>query len=72
MNKISILLVFVFFGFCPLNFMGCAGSSSVRKVTKPVDQTAEELVKVRELKTESGKTRAVISPTDEKQLKIPF
>ena len=53
-------------------FWGCSTASSpMKKIAKPVDQTASEIVKVRELKSD-GKTRAVISPTDEKQLKIPF
>jgi hypothetical protein len=52
---------------------GCAGESKqVRKLTKPVDETAENIVKVRELKDESGETRAVVSPADERQLKITF
>ena len=52
---------------------GCSGQSKeVRKIAKPVDQTAAELVKVREYKSESGETRAVVSPTDQKQLKITF
>lgn len=51
----------------------CAGESKeVKKLTKPVDQTAAELVKVRELKSESGETRAVVSPADQKQLKFTF
>ena len=55
-----------------LVFMGCAGTSKpVRKLTKPVDQTAAELVKIRELKS-GGETRAVVSPADQKQLKITF
>lgn len=54
-------------------FFGCESSSKpVRKLTKPVDQTAEELVKIRELKSEEGETRAVLSPADEKKLKITF
>ena len=53
-------------------FLGCStASSSVKKITKPMDKTEEEIVKVRELKSD-GKTRAVLSPTDQKQLKIPF
>ena len=52
--------------------IGCAGTSKpVRKLTKPVDQTAAELVKVREIKSQ-GETRAVVSPADQKQLKIKF
>ncbi len=52
---------------------GCSGQSKeVRKIAKPVDQTAAELVKVREIKSESGETRAVVSPADQKQLKITF
>ena len=52
---------------------GCAGQSKqVQKIAKPVDQTAAELVKVREIKSESGETRAVVSPADQKQLKITF
>ena len=53
-----------------LSLLGCAGTS--KKIAKPVDQTAEELTKVRELKTEEGETRAILSPADEKQLKITF
>ena len=53
-------------------FSGCSTtSSSVKKIAKPVDKTEEEIVKVRELKSD-GKTRAVLSPADQKQLKIPF
>lgn len=53
--------------------IGCAGQSKpVKKIAKPVDQTAEELVRVREIKSESGETRAVLSPADQKQLKITF
>lgn len=52
---------------------GCTGQNkSVKKMTKPVDQTAEELVKVREIKSESGETRAIVSPADQKQLKFTF
>ena len=52
--------------------VGCAGDSkSVKKLTQPVDQTAGELVKVRELKS-GGETRAIVSPADEGQLKIKF
>lgn len=55
-----------------LVFVGCASTSKpVRKLTKPVDQTAAELVKIRELKS-GGETRAVVSPADQKQLKITF
>lgn len=51
---------------------GCANAPKpVEKLTKPVDKTAEEIVRVRELKSE-GKTRAVLSPADERQLRIPF
>ena len=62
------------FGVLLMGFMlGCAGQSKeVKKITKPVDQTAAELVKVREIKSESGETRAVVSPADQKQLKITF
>lgn len=53
--------------------LGCTGQNkSIKKLTKPVDQTAEELVKVREIKSESGETRAVVSPADQKQLKFTF
>ena len=69
MDKISGH-VFLFI-FCALVLFGCSNPSSVRKLTKPVDQTAEELVKIREIKSD-GKTRAVVSPADEKQFKIPF
>ena len=56
-----------------LIFAGCMGTSKpVQKLTKPVDQTAAELVKVRELKSDDGETRAVVSPADQKQLKITF
>lgn len=52
--------------------LGCAGTSKpVRKLTKPVDDTAAELVKVRELKSQ-GETIAVVSPADQRQLKITF
>ena len=51
---------------------GCEGTSKpVRKLTKPVDQTAVELTKVREFKSQ-GETVAVVSPADEKQLKFTF
>ena len=53
--------------------MGCAGDSKqVRKLTKPVDETAANLVKVREVKNEEGETRAIVSPTDERQIKFTF
>jgi hypothetical protein len=64
-----------FFGVAliALVFTSCARESkTVKKLTRPIDRTAEELVRVREVKSDSGKTRAVISPTDEKQLRIPF
>ena len=52
---------------------GCGTAPKpVQKITKPVDKTAEELVKVRELKSEEGETRAILSPADEKKLKITF
>ena len=64
-------LVLVF--FLMATWFGCAGTSKpVQRIAKPVDQTAEELVKVRELKSEEGDTRAILSPADEKQLKIKF
>ena len=51
---------------------GCASTSPrVRKLTKPVDQTAEELVKVREIQS-GGETRAILSPADSRQVKIKF
>ncbi len=53
--------------------LGCTGQNkSVKKIAKPVDKTAEELVKVREIKSESGETRAIVSPADQKQLKFTF
>ncbi|OGX07003.1 MAG: hypothetical protein A3G87_03360 [Omnitrophica bacterium RIFCSPLOWO2_12_FULL_50_11] len=56
-----------------ITLFGCMGTSShVRKVTKPIDETAESLVKVRELKGESGETRAIVSPADERQVRVPF
>lgn len=67
----KLLSFIIFILFC----LGCAGTSKpVQKITKPVDQTAEELVKVREIKSEEGETRAVVSPTDadQGQLKIKF
>lgn len=51
---------------------GCASSKPVQKITKPVDRTAEEIVKVREFKSEDGQTRAVVSPADQKQFKLQF
>ena len=58
--------------FLTVILSGCAGSKSVQKIAKPVDQTAEEITKVRELKSEEGETRAILSPADQKQLKIKF
>ena len=58
---------------CALMCFGCEGTSKpVRKLTQPVDQTAAELTKVREFKSDSGETVAVVSPADQKQLKITF
>ena len=69
MNGTRYALVFLFI----LIVAGCASADKpVRKLTKPVDQTAAELVKIREIKSESGETRAVVSPADQKQLKIKF
>ena len=69
--RLTKCLVTIF--FVSVFFIGCASTSKpVRKLTKPVDQTAAELVKIRELKNESGETRAVVSPADQKQLKITF
>lgn len=68
MRTIGLLFLLVFI----VVHLGCAGTSKpVRKLTKPVDDTAEELVKVRKLKSD-GETRAVVSPADEKQLKFTF
>lgn len=68
MKGIKLFLLVVLITVC----FGCAGTSKpVRKLTKPVDQTAAELVKIRELKNQ-GETRAVVSPADQKQLKITF
>ena len=68
MKPTAYVLILLFF-----SLSGCAGQSKpVQKIAKPVDQTAAELVKVRELKSESGETRAVVSPTDQKQLKFTF
>ena len=62
---VVLLLVFI--------VTSCAGQSkSVQKLTKPVDQTAEDVFKIRELKSDSGETRAVVSPADEGQFKIKF
>ena len=53
--------------------LGCSTTGTpVNKLTKPVDKTASELTKIREIKTDSGETRAVISPADERQFKISF
>ncbi|MBI4357904.1 MAG: hypothetical protein HY584_01270 [Candidatus Omnitrophica bacterium] len=71
MKPMKFLLLVILTAFC----YGCAGTSKpVQKIAKPVDQTAEELVKVREIKSEEGETRAVVSPTDGNagQLKIKF
>lgn len=69
MMRIKLLLMVVFVA----GSLGCAGTARpVQKLTKPVDQTAAELVKVRKLKSDSGETRAVVSPADERQLKITF
>ncbi len=63
---------FVFAVMMVIVLAGCAGTSKpVQKLTKPVDQTAAELVKIREIKSQ-GETRAVVSPADQKQLKITF
>ena len=68
MKPTAYVLILLFF-----SLSGCAGQSKpVQKIAKPVDQTAAELVKVRELKSDSGETRAVVSPTDQKQLKFTF
>lgn len=68
MKPTASILILLLFGFS-----GCAGQSKpVQKIAKPVDQTAAELVKVRELKSDSGETRAVVSPADQKQLKFTF
>ena len=65
--RIVLILMFV------ITWFGCVGTSKpVRKVTKSVDDTAAELVKIREIKTSEGETRAVVSPADEKKLKITF
>ena len=69
MRPIKLLLTLLFIAV----MMGCAGTSKpVQKVAKPVDRTAAELVKVREVKNEEGETRAVVSPADSKQLKFTF
>ena len=69
MKPTVYVLIFLTFAI----MYGCAGQSKpVQKIAKPVDQTAAELVKVRELKNESGETRAVVSPADQKQLKFTF
>ena len=53
--------------------MGCAGESKeVRKLTKPVDDTAANLLKVREVKNEEGEARAIVSPADQRQVKFTF
>jgi len=53
--------------------LGCAGESKqVRKLTKPVDDTAQNIVKVREIKNDEGEARAIVSPADERQLKFTF
>lgn len=58
---------------CALMCFGCEGTSKpVRKLTKPVDQTAVELTKIREFKSDEGETVAVVSPADQKQLKFTF
>ena len=63
----------VLFSVLFLTVCGCSGTSQpVQKIAKPVDQTAAELVKIRELKTDNGETRAVVSPADEKKLKLTF
>ena len=53
--------------------MGCANDSkAVRKLTKPVDDTAANLLKVREVKNEAGEARAIVSPADQRQVKFTF
>ena len=69
MRSMAYIFIFLMTG----SFFGCIGQSkSVQKIAKPVDQTTAELVKVREIKSESGETRAVVSPADQKQLKFTF
>jgi hypothetical protein len=69
MNRKSWLFLF----FILILSAGCAGDSKqVRKLTRPVDDTAANLVKVREVKNEEGEARAIVSPTDERQLKFTF
>ncbi len=60
----------VFISILLITLVGCA--QQAQKIAKPVDQTAAELVKIREIKNDSGETRAVVSPADEKKLKLTF
>ena len=63
----------VFLFFILVLGWGCAGESKeVRKLTKPVDDTAANLVKVREVKNEEGEARAIVSPADQRQVKFTF
>jgi len=63
--SVYLLLLVVILG-------GCASDGHrVEKLAKSTDKTAGEIVKVREIKRE-GETRAVISPADQKQLRITF
>ena len=72
MNIKPIVFLIVVFAL----YSGCAEDSKqvkgVRKLTKPVDDTAENLLKVREVKNEEGEARAIVSPADERQLKFTF
>ena len=66
---VAALLMVVIFA----TLLGCAGDNPrMKKVAKPIDDTAEKIVKVREFKSQSGSTRAIVSPADERQLRIPF
>ena len=66
--KLGICLLFI-----TALAVGCAGDSKqVRKLTKPVDDTAQNIVKVREIKNEEGEARAIVSPADERQVKFTF
>ena len=67
---------FIFISALFVCILGCSTPDKIREeiepVTDPLSSTTEEIFKVREIKNKEGKTRAVISPADKKQLKIPL
>jgi hypothetical protein len=69
-HRLNLILFLI---LIPALVAGCARTNQgLSKLTKPIDDVSQELGRVREVKSDSGTTRAVLAPQEEKKLRIPF